>query len=100
MNSTQRRALSTIYTGPAVNFENRLVNALVGLANNDKGWMAWIEKEITPGMDLAEATRLIEARAKSIAIKPYRYLFGASRSLNLIFSETWQFTSRGTLPPG
>lgn len=101
MNSSQRRVLANIYQGPASvgEWEDRLLNAIIGLANNDPGWMSWVEKEITSDTPIEEATRLIEHRAKALALKPYKYFLG-SRLIGLILSETYQFNSRGLLGPG
>jgi len=102
MNSNQRRTLAQFYPGPAHEdeWETRLHNALLGLANNDPGWMAWMEKEISAEMPIEQITRLIECRAKAKFLKPYHFLFNGSRLSFMIFNDRYQFNQIGHLPPG
>ena len=82
------------------NWPRRLRNALLCLATSDKNWMIWVERELDPErMSIAEMTRLIEARARLIVLKPYSY-FGRKCIGDFIFRDDWAFTDRGNLGPG
>lgn len=82
------------------NWGRRLRNVLLCLATSDKHWMIWIEREIDPkSMSVQEMTRLMEARARLIVLKPYAY-FGRKCIGDFIFRDDWAFTDRGNLGPG
>lgn len=82
------------------NWPRRLRNALLCLATSDKHWMMWVERELDPeSMTIQEMTRLIEARARLIVLKPYSY-FGRKIIGDFIFRDDWAFTDRGNLGPG
>jgi len=82
------------------NWERRLKNALSCLTQCDPQWMVWVEREIDmEEMSFQEITRLIEARARLIVLKPYGY-FGRKVIGDFIFREDWAFTDRGNLGPG
>lgn len=81
-------------------WERRFRNAVLSLALNDPRWMMFIQREVKPDeMDLKEMTRLVEARARLIMLKPYNY-FGRSCVGSYIFRDDWPFTDRGSLSPG
>lgn len=52
----------------------RLRNALFALANLDKGWMSWVEKNVPSCGDVRVAMRLVEVRARELVMGSYRYL--------------------------
>lgn len=82
------------------NWTRRLRNALLCLACSDRRWMIWVDRELDPEkMSLQEMTRLIEARARLIVLKPYSY-FGRKCIGDFIFRDDWAFTDRGNLGPG
>lgn len=82
------------------NWQRRLRNALLCLATSDKHWMMWVERELDiKSMTIQEMTRLIEARARLIVLKPYSY-FGRKCIGDFIFRDDWAFTDRGNLGPG
>ena len=82
------------------NWPRRFQNALLCLTLSDPHWITWIEREIDPEkMSLPNMTRLIEARARLIILKPYGY-FGRKCIGNYIFRDDWAFTDRGNLSPG
>jgi len=82
------------------NWRRRLRNALLCLATSDKKWMIWADRELNPkSMTIQEMTRLIEARARLIVLKPYSY-FGRKCIGDFIFRDDWAFTDRGNLGPG
>lgn len=100
MNSRQRRALADIYisTGGTDDWEKRFFNALRGLVLSDPKWMLFLERETSIDMPIEQITMLVEARAKAAALKPYRYMITITGQK--LFNPRWQFTDRGTLPPG
>lgn len=82
------------------NWTRRFRNALLCLTSSDPRWMSWVEREIdTEQMTLIEITRLIEARARILVLKPHRY-FGRNIIGDMIFRDDWVFTDRGNLGPG
>ena len=82
------------------NWGRRLRNALLCLAMSDARWMVWAERELDrERMSVPEMTRLVEARARLIVLKPYAY-FGRKCIGDFIFRDDWAFTDRGNLGPG
>jgi hypothetical protein len=81
------------------NWEKRLQNALLALANSDPQWMIWVEKNVNLRWSLPRITRLIEAYTRARFLKPHGY-FGRQQISSLIFRDDWCFTDRGTLSPG
>jgi hypothetical protein len=82
------------------NWQRRFRNALLCLVLSDRRWMVWVDQNIDPErMSVQEMTRLIEARARLIVLKPYNY-FGRNCIGNYIFRDDWAFTDRGNLGPG
>ena len=82
------------------NWGRRLRNAVLCLALSDKRWMVWAERELDcERMSVPEMTRLVEARARLIVLKPYAY-FGRKCIGDFIFRDDWAFTDRGNLGPG
>ena len=81
------------------NWARRFRNALLCLAQCDPRWMLFVEREIDPDMPLQETTRLIEARARLIVLKPHSF-FGRNIIGDMIFRDDWCFTDRGNLGPG
>lgn len=82
------------------NWGRRLRNALLCLAMSDARWMVWAERELDyKSMSVPEMTRLVEARARLIVLKPYAY-FGRKCIGDFIFRDDWAFTDRGNLGPG
>lgn len=82
------------------NWGRRLRNALLCLAMSDARWMVWAERELdSERMSVPEMTRLVEARARLIVLKPYAY-FGRKCIGDFIFRDDWAFTDRGNLGPG
>lgn len=83
-----------------LDWPRRLQNSLLCLVLSDPRWMMWVQREIDPeSMSTQEITRLIEARARFIVLKPHSF-FGNKILGNLIFREDWMFTDRGNLGPG
>jgi len=81
-------------------WERRLRNALLCLVLSDPRWMHWVDREIdTEAMTLQEMTRLVEARARLIVLKPHSF-FGRNIIGDMIFRDDWAFTDRGNLGPG
>ncbi len=103
LNSKERIALRIIGDDALdlrYNWPRRLRNALLCLATSDRRWMVWVECEIDPErMSIQEMTRLIEARARLIVLKPFSY-FGRKCIGDFIFRDDWAFTDRGNLGPG
>ena len=103
LNSEERAALRMMGEDAQdlrYNWPRRLRNALLCLATSDKNWLMWVERELDPEcMSIAEMTRLIEARARLIVLKPYSY-FGRKIIGDFIFRDSWTFTDRGNLGPG
>ena len=82
------------------NWPRRLRNALLCLAMSDPRWMIWVECEIDPEiMSLQEMTRLVEARARWITLRPHSF-FGRKCIGDFIFRDNWTFTDRGNLSAG
>lgn len=101
MNTTQRRALSrsdTYEVGGTDDWDRRLTNALRGLVGSDPKWMIFLEQETTNEMSMEELTVLVEARAKAAILKHYSFMLPINGFR--LFNNRWQFTDRGTLPPG
>lgn len=80
-------------------WQSRLRNALIALANSDPQWMIWVEKNVNRRWSLPRITRLIEAYTRARFLKPHGY-FGRQQISALIFRDDWCFTDRGTLSPG
>lgn len=81
-------------------WSRRLRNALLCLSLSDAHWMMFVENEIKPeSMPVQEMTRLIEARARLIVLKPHSF-FGRKIIGDMIFRDDWAFTDRGNLGPG
>ena len=81
-------------------WQRRLRNALLSMTSSDPNWMIWVERKIDmESMSLQEVTRMVEARARSLVLKGYRYL-DRQHIGNLIFRDDWTFTDRGHLGPG
>ncbi len=78
----------------------RLRNALMVLAGLDPQWMIWVERELpSPSLGgLPFTARLVEARARALLLKQYRYL-GMQAIGDLIFKD-WPFNDDGNLTPG
>ena len=103
LNSTERATLRMMGDDALdlrKNWPRRFRNALLCLACSDRRWMIWVERELDiEQMTLQEMTRLIEARARLIVLKPYSY-FGRKCIGDFIFRDDWAFTDRGNLGPG
>ncbi len=103
LNSNERGALRMMGEDALdlrYNWPRRLRNALLCLAMSDKHWLIWVEREVDPTlMSIHEMTRLVEARARLIVLKPYAY-FGRKCIGDFIFRDDWAFTDRGNLGPG
>ena len=93
------REVSQPYLETRYNWERRLQNALLALANSDPQWMIWVEKNVNLRWSLPRITRLIEAYTRARFLKPHGY-FGRQQISSLIFRDDWCFTDRGTLSPG
>jgi hypothetical protein len=76
----------------------RLKNALCALANMDPGWMLWVQKHVPHSCDVRIAARLVEVRARTLAMRDYRYL-GESTIRNIIDGNR-PFGDDGSLLPG
>ncbi len=80
-------------------FRRRLRNALIALMNEDRGWMAWIERNIRRRWPLCLQARMVEARARALVLKHYQF-FGYQEIGFLLFREDWMFSDCGNLMAG
>ena len=81
-------------------YERRLRNALLCLAQCDPHWMQWLEKNFTPHQQIGRKELLmIEARARHIVLRAHGY-FGRMYIGEMIFRHDWPFTDSGALSPG
>lgn len=96
--SRDRARLRAMDLDTAQNLRGRLINALFALSKMDPRWMIWLEREINPRWDLQRIVFNVEARARTLALKPYSY-FHRKHIGFLIFRNDQPFTERGATTP-
>ena len=78
------------------NWPLRLRNALLVLSASDPGWIYWVENNVPLNLTVRQVTRLIERRARALAVRGYS--FSRGQWLAIVYSDA-PFNELGSLQP-
>lgn len=83
-------------------YPRRFRNALLCISQNDPQWIPWVQSNLPPKIDEIHQDLLIlvEARARALTLRHYKFMYPSSSLTGLIFKDPWPFSDSGSLTPG